>query len=130
MSITDFLTTATFIVGIVSLAGLGLQRTRVQTLRDDLDDVLKQLSEVRAERDDFQAKLHEARTDLAALTRVTRGEIHWEAIMDRLEDLHRTIVTELGTIHREDRERWEQVQQLLGDIRTALRRWTGSPGGS
>lgn len=109
-SVAPFLSTASAIVAFAALAGIGLQRGRVTNAVAQLREAREQIEALRSERDDLKAKLTEVSADLAALGRVVRGEVHWQAITDQLDDHHRQVLAH-----------WASEEEVLRDIRADLR---------
>lgn len=120
----SFVQTALGFVTIVCLAGVGLQRTRVNNLLVRLDDYEKEVEEKDrrdAERGVVIARL-EAQAQAQAikiegLGEQVRGESYWQAFGVKLEDAS----TKLDHHNLEARAHWRADETKLDEIRDALR---------
>lgn len=108
------LTVALAIVSIATLAGLGLLRGVVTSLRERLKDSDEELARKERRLAEAEAKVLRLETDLAALGRVVTGEAHWVAIGQKLDDHHSAAETH-----------WAADETLLADIRDRLPDPTG-----
>lgn len=110
--------TALGVFAIASLAGLGLMRTTVTNLRENLKDAREEigdkdrrLSAAEAEIVKLNARATSQANDLNALGRVVTGEAHWVAIGQKLDEHHSEAVTH-----------WSVDEEKLSAILAALLR--------
>lgn len=117
MDISGLLSTALAILSVATLAGLGLTRGQITSLREQLADSRAETAAIRtsraeeqaehekerkdekhrreldqaahdAERHAFEVKIDGLTSDLESLRRVVTGEVHWQTISDLLESHH------------------------------------------
>lgn len=105
------------VFAIASLAGLGLMRTTVTNLRENLKDARdeitdkeRRLTEAEAEIVKLNARGLAQHNDLQALGRVVTGETHWKAIGKKLDEHH----NEAKTHWLADEEKLDQIRDALG----------------
>lgn len=107
----DLLNTALGVVAIATLAGLGLLRGTVTNLRERLGDSREEVVDLTRKRDADQARITVLEADLAALTRVVTGEVHWVALEQKLD-----------THHEQAEAHWVKAEGLLEVIRDEVRK--------
>lgn len=108
-SLGNFLQTASGILVIASLAGLGLMRARVIDLREQLSDLRAEVGDKDRVVSDMKADRARDKADLDALKRVVTGEDQLLAISQKLE-LHHTAAL----------AHWEADEELLGRVLQVL----------
>jgi len=85
-----------FIVGLVTAAGYGLQRSRVTAYRERAEDAEKRVAALKEERLEDKQKI----ADLQAVVRIATGEVNSQAILDLLE--HHTTESHRANERTED----------------------------
>jgi chromosome segregation ATPase len=113
---SSLLSTALSIVAVATLAGLGLLRGTVTTLRENLRDARDEINDKERRLNEALSRLAEAETkiktqasDLDALARVVTGEAHWVALGQRLEEHHDLAVQ----IYEEMKKIFADIQKLV-----------------
>lgn len=107
----QILTIALAILAIATAAGFGLQRGRISSLREQLDDSRKEVVDLDRRLGVEKSRGDQLATDLAALGRIVTGEAHWVAIGEKL-DIH----------HAEAETHWTRDEKLLAEIRDEIRK--------
>lgn len=102
------------VFGIASIAGFGLMRGRVSSLREELKDEREGRASDRQTIKDLRADLLVAQNDLAALGRVVTAEAHWVAIGEQLEHHHHD-----ATAY------WKRSEKTAADTLAAIRALAG-----
>lgn len=97
------------IVTLATAAGLGLQRGRITSLREQLTDSRAEVADIDRRLGTEKARGDQLTTDLAALGRVVTGEAHWVAIGEQLDTHHQAATTH-----------WNRDEQILSEIRDRL----------
>lgn len=113
-----FVQTASAVLVIAALAGLGLMRARVVDLkerltecREEIADQDREIAKLKAGRAEDKAEIAKQANDIDTLRRTVTGEAHWEELTGKL-DHH----------HAEAKSHWAAFEELLGRILQALRR--------
>jgi hypothetical protein len=104
------LTAALAIIAVSTLAGYGLLRGRVASLRDELKDERDARESLHGRHQETLRDLVDCQGKLKVLESVVTGEIHWVALGEKL-DHH----------HNEAKTQWTAQAVLLGEIRDLLR---------
>lgn len=109
-SLGSFLQTASAVLVVTSLAGLGLMRATVVNLRESLADLRSEVADKDRQNADLKAETARQGSDLDALKRVVTGEAHWVAIGQKI-DAHDAAA----------RSHWSADEELLGLILQTMR---------
>lgn len=111
------LSTALALVSVATLAGLGLMRGSLTSLRETVADLRGEVADKDRHLADKDQRIElldrrctELQHDLDALGRVVTGEVHWKAI-----------ATVLDQHHQEAREHWRTDESLLTSLRDEVR---------
>lgn len=88
---SDFLSTALAVVSIATLAGLGLMRGTVISLRERVGDLTSENKNLKEGRVEELKEITDLKTSLTALTGVVTGEIHWVAIGEQIKEILRIL---------------------------------------
>lgn len=109
-SFWDLLSTASVVLALSMAAGMGLMRGVVISLRERLKDVTEERDDLKAKHAEDQATIRGLRADLAALSRVVTGEVHWQTISEHLD--HHQATAE---------SHWERIEAMVGRVLDQLR---------
>lgn len=113
---SNLLTTALGVLALATAAGLGLVRSNVTILRENLKDAREEIADKDRRHTEFEtrtatqiaeleAKLLAKGADLDALSRVVTGEAHWVALGETL-DVH----------HAAAEQHWETIEALITSL--------------
>lgn len=109
----DMLNTGLAIVAIATLAGLGLMRGTITSLRESLSDARAEIADKDRRLGENDRKLAELEARVAVLTSTVTGEVHWVALEQQVDDHHKTAMTQWADI----RDVLRDIHVLLGEIR-------------
>ena len=125
----NFLQLALTVLTLTSLAGLGLMRGTVTTLREALTDARgeiadkgRRLTETETEITRLKAKVNSQTHDLEAMGRLIRGESYWTELGEKLDSHH----SEAKTHWQADERKLDTIARNLAGLRTDLGKQRGA----